>query len=413
MKGTQLKLINTIGAISVVFVGVLIGLGLYLTQSEADRTEAIASAELVTVMHAERRLTSPRIEAQGTVVPARRVTVRPEVSGRVARRHPGLVAGGVVQQGETLLEIESRDYELAVQEAETEVELARADLEMEKGRQVVAEQEWEQFGSEDEEPPPLALRKPQQKQAELEIDRAEHKLAQARHDLERTRLRAPFTGLVQEAAIEPGELITPSTEAATLVALDEFWVQASVPLSALDRLAIPGRDGDEGSRTFVYQQSGDNTVMHEGRILRLLGDLDPAGRTARVLVGVEDPFSLSGEEGEQAEPDTPALRQAPLLLDSFVPVELEGAQAQDVIELPRLAVHGEDRVYVANSDDVLEIREVEIAWRDSENVAISDNLSHGERVVISRLSAPVEGMPLRVEEQQTEGDEENEDGGGS
>ena len=399
MKGTRLKLINTVGAIGVVVVGLAIAMGLYFTQSEAERTEAITGAELVTVIHAERRLASPRIEAQGTVVPARKVTVRPEVSGRVARRHPGLVAGGVVQQGETVLEIDPRDYEIAVREAETQVELARADLEMEKGRQVVAQQEWERFGTEGEEPPPLALRAPQQKQAELEIDRAEHRLAQAQHDLQRTRVRAPFTALVQEAGIEPGELITPSTEAATLVALDEFWVQVSVPVGALDRLAIPGRDGDEGSRAFVYHQSGNDTVRHEGRIIRLLGDLDPAGRTARVLVGVSDPFSLSGEEGEEAEPDMPALRQAPLLLGSFVPVELEGDSSHHVIKLPRMAVHGGNRVYVANSDDELEIREVDVAWSDSETVAVRDNLSHGERVIISRLAAPVNGMPLRVEHQ--------------
>ena len=400
----QHKMINSVGALLLLVVGGGLSAVLLMTQTETDRAEVVRSAELVTVTTAERRLRSPRIEAQGTVIPARKVNLRPEVSGRVARRHPGLVPGGVIQEGEILLEIDPRDFELAVREAETQVRLAKADLEMEKGRQVVAQQEWERFGEEGE-PPPLALREPQQLQAQLKIEQAEHQLAQARHDLERTRIRAPFTSLVQQAEIEPGELVTPSNMAATLVALDEFWVQVSVPVNALDRLAIPGRDGDEGSRAFVYHHSSNGTVRHEGRILRLLGDLDPAGRTARVLVGVRDPFSIADDDGEESAPDRPALRQAPLLLGSFVPVEFEGATPSDVIELPRHALHEGNRVYVANSDDKLEIREVTIAWRDSQIVAIRDNLSHGDRVIVSGVSIPVEGSPLQVQRETADPDE--------
>ncbi len=397
MKSTELRFFNTIGALGIVLIGVLIGFGLLLNRAQTESTQHERSAQLVTVMDVERRLASPRIEAQGTVVPARQVTLESEVSGRVLRRHPGLVNGGVVQQNEILLEIDPRDYQISVEQAENQVKLAEAELAIEEGHQVVAEQEWEHFGNHDEEPPPLALRKPQQEQAQLEIDRAKHELERARLNLERTRVRAPFAALVQEASIEPGELISPRSPAAKLVALDEFWVQVSVPFETLGRLAIPGRDGDQGSRALVRHESGQDSVEHEGEIIRLLGDLDPSGSMARILVGIEDPFSLSGEEGEQAEPDTPALRQAPLLLNSFVSVELEGRRSRDVIKIPRIALHGGNRVHVANSDDVLEIREVDIAWRNSETVAVERNLNHGERLILSGLSSPVEGMPLRVE----------------
>ena len=216
MKGPELRFFNTIGAISVILVGTLIGFGLLWNRAQTDTTPSEVRTELVTVIDAERRLASPRIEAQGTVVPARQVTLESQVSGRVIRRHPGLVNGGVVQEGEVL----------------------------------------------------------------LEIDRAKHELERTQLNLERTKVRAPFAALVQEASIEPGELLSSGSKAATLVALDEFWVQVSVPLETLGRLAIPGRDGDRGSRAFVRHESGQSSVEHEGEIIRLLGDLDPAGSMA-------------------------------------------------------------------------------------------------------------------------------------
>ena len=396
MKDWSTRQLNTLGAAVIIGVAVVVALVLWLTSTEADRSDDIDTAQLVTAVEAEKRHTYPSIEAQGVVVPARKVTVEPEVSGRVSQRHPGFVAGGVVQENEPLFEIDPRDYELAVEQARTDVDLANADLEKEKGRQVVAEQEWERFGEPDEEPPPLALRQPQQQQAELEIHRAEQNLRQAKLDLERTRVHAPFTALVQEAELEPGQLVSPSSAAGTLVALDEFWVQISVPVEALAQLAVPGRDGDEGSAAIVRQEAGAQTVEHHGEIIRLLGDLDSAGRTAQLLVSVEDPFSLSGSELDE-DPGTPALRQAPLLLNSFVSVELQGADQLHAFELPRQAVKNGDQLFVVTDDDRLEIRDIDIAFSDTDTVTIQRGLTEGERVVLSDLPAPVEGMPLRTE----------------
>ncbi len=391
----QTKTVNTVGAVALLFLAVVIGGVLFFSRSDVEITPRIQSGELVEVIEAEVHFSAPRIVAQGTVVPARRVTIRPEVSGRIVERHPGLVDGGVVQRGETVLRIDPRDYQLAVDEARNGVEAAQAELAMEEGRQVVAQQEWERFGSGDEEPPPLALREPQLQQARLDIDRAQHQLTRALLDLERTRLRAPFAGLVTEASVEVGELATPSLAAATLVGLDEFWVQVSVPVDTLNSLAIPGRDGDRGSRAFVRHHGAAGVVEHQGEIIRLLGDLDPAGRMARVLVRVVDPFSLAADEGE---PDMPALRKQPLMLGSYVSVEFEGAHPRNVVELPREALHDGQWVYVATESDRLELREVQTVWRTRDTIAVAEGIEEGERIVVSGLAAPVEGMALRVEQ---------------
>ena len=102
MKSAQLKLYNGLIATAVLAIGIIVGAVLLMSGVEIDRDEDARVAQVVTAVEAQTVTASPLIEASGTVVPARKLTVQPQVSGRVTRRHPGLVTGGVVQEGEEL-----------------------------------------------------------------------------------------------------------------------------------------------------------------------------------------------------------------------------------------------------------------------------------------------------------------------
>src|SRR5690606_22824133 len=62
-------------------------------------------ARLVEVQQAEARTHQVNVGVMGTVAPSRRVTVQPQVSGRVVSMHPSLVRGGIVRQGDELVTI--------------------------------------------------------------------------------------------------------------------------------------------------------------------------------------------------------------------------------------------------------------------------------------------------------------------
>ena len=49
-----------------------------------------------------------------------------------------------------------------------------------------------------------------------------------------------------------------------------------------------------------------------------------------------------------------------------------------------------------DAEDKLDIRPIEIAFRDRDRVLISGGIKTGERLVVSRLATPVQGMPLRT-----------------
>ena len=88
-----------------------------------------------------------------------------------------------------------------------------------------------------------------------------------------------------------------------------------------------------------------------------------------------------------------------MLLGAYVHVEIGGSEVQDVIRLPRLALRGGDKVFVADSDDKLEIRPVEIVRRGVDEVFVKSGLGQGDRVIVSAMPAATPGMELRVRDE--------------
>jgi multidrug resistance efflux pump len=168
-----------------------------------ERTSEARAAPVVEVVAAEEVPVERIVEAFGTVVPARQVEILPEVSGRVIEFHPALEPGGIIPGGETLIKIDPEEYELALARAQAGLAEAEADLQVEQGRQIVAQREWDLFGkdwAESREDEALALREPQLRQAEARIASASSLVKQAELDLRRTEIKAPFDVLVLAVA---------------------------------------------------------------------------------------------------------------------------------------------------------------------------------------------------------------------
>ncbi len=374
----------------VLVVAVVVALGIIRSSPQAVQVPAEDLGVLVEVAEVRRLPRRIDVEAQGTVVPAQRVVVQPQVSGRIDAVAANLAPGTVLREGDLIFAIEDADFRLAVARATAAVAETAAQLQLEQGRGRVAEREWELFQDEldaEQKAASLALREPQLRSRLSAVQTARANLARARLDLERTVVRSPFNAVVLSESIEIGQIVTPQSQAVTLAGTDAFWVRAAVRTDELDQLRVPGLHGAAlGSRALVRLDREDDDVL-AGRIVRLLGDLDTAGRMARVLVEVADPLALESGAGSGG-------RRGLLLLDSYVDLMLEGATVRDLFELPREWLHegGNLRMY---SEGRLELRPVEVAWRFEDSVCIDSGLHEGEMVVTSRLATPIEGMKLR------------------
>jgi RND family efflux transporter MFP subunit len=390
------------------------------TPKRPERRPAEKQAPLVEVAVAQVAREPVQIVAMGTVRPAASIELRPQVAGRVASVADGLEPGGVFSKGQALFTIDERDYALALEQAKADVRAAEAaipvakrqlrtaelELAVEEGNQAVAKRESALFG--DDLPPTnrsLALREPHLAAARAAIDGARGQIrsaeaalaaAVARRDaaelnLARTTLAAPADVVIEERLVDVGETVSPTTPMARLVATDVFWVDVAVPERDLRWLRVPGSEV-KLSNAAAWGEG----VERSGRVIRRLPSVDPAGRMARVLVEVADPLAL--------EPANAAL--PPVLAGSYLRAQIVGIPLEEAIVVSRNHLREGDVVWVMTEASALSVREVDVLYRGPERVLVGSGVKAGERIVVTPLATPVDGMKLRTAEPGPGGTEE-------
>ncbi len=376
--------------LAVVAGGILGARHLIETAPQAERRAPVRQAVPVSVMTLQRSDATATVRVMGTVMPAQRVILQPRVSGEVVQVSPKLQPGGRFEAGEFILQIDPVDYELAVRRTRSQIAQAEYEEKIEAGHQQIAEREWGLLGMHDQASElerELALRQPHLLKTRAMLEAARAALRSAELDLERTTLRAPFNCMVIAEHVDLGAQVSSQTQLATLVGTDEYWIQAAVPIDQLQWIDFPDAEGQGGSEAVIRQELATG-VQGEwtGRVVQLVGELDPRGRMARVLISVADPLCIDRGNGNGL----------PLLIDAYVNVAIEGRPAQDVIALPRTALREGRQAWVMNSSDELEIRELEIVWGNQDTVLVRRGIEDGERLVTTDISAPVAGTALRL-----------------
>ncbi len=353
-----------------------VGMAVYFlrTRPVPPQRPPVSLAPSVEIIHPEPHHGPVPVTVLGTVLPARQVNLRAQVSGIVEAVSPRLEPGQVVRAGEELVRIDPRDYLAAVAQREAELAQAKAALELEAGRRHAARHDWERLDATTRGTDPrLPLRDPQWEEAQAAVRKAEAALAAARHNLERTRITAPFPAVVQENHIHAGSVVSPQETLAVLVDTTQFWVEASVPLDQLPWLAIPPQT--QGSPATFTSASG---ARAQGKIFGLLPAVESGGRLARLRLTLPRPF--------EANP--------PFLLGDTVQVSIEGASL-DGMRIPRECLREGNTVWLATNNATLAVRPVQVRFTDAQS-AIVQGVAREDAVIRSALPAPVPGMALTL-----------------
>lgn len=400
------RVLRTLLPILVIVGAVLVALRLMAAKPQVEAKPQAAREVPVTVLRARPAAHPVQLSALGEVKPVHRLVLQPEVSGRVIERTPTLVPGGLLRRGESLVRIDARDHAAAVAQQSAALEQAHMALVDEKGRKQIAEYDWQaQQDKLTEDARAFALREQHMKSAQAGLSAAQSQLSRAKRDLSKTTVRVPFDALVLDATVEMGQLVTPQASLATLVAIDRYWIEVAVPVAQLIHFEIPGVNvgvKQKGSSAKVLLDAGGGVVIErQGYIERLLGQVDTRGRMARVLVAVDDPLGISAQAQAKpaaANPETAKPRATlPLLLGSFVRVQIAGSPLDDTTEIPRIALVDDHQVWLVEGG-VLKAREVEVAWRAGDTVLVR-GLRDGEAVVTTPLATPTEGMQVRIDDE--------------
>jgi RND family efflux transporter MFP subunit len=357
------------------------------TAQQIDATRK--SAALVETISTERSTYRPSLVVLGSVEPEQDIILSPRVSGQVVELASSFVPGGTVREGELLLKIDPADFENAVAIRQSELQQAEASLEIEEGRQTLAQKELALLeGTIDDANRALVLRVPQIASIRAELNAAKAALERAQLDLQRSSVYAPFDAQILRRSVNVGSQVAPGDELAQLVGIRECWIMAAVPVRSLRWLEFPETDGQGSTVTLYNPDTWPPGAKRQATVSRMIGALDQQTRLARVLITVEDPLARNT--------DAP-----PLILDTLIETHIEGRPIENAIRLSRQYVREGDTVWVMR-DGKLEIRPVDIIFRDAQYAYIGDGLDDGEEVVTTTLATVAEGIGLRKQNDSTE-----------
>lgn len=361
------------------------------TEPGAERETAVRqSAVPVDLAAPESGIFQPVIHALGSVRPEREIDLRSRVGGQVMSISDRLVPGGFVREGDVLMRIDDANYRNVLMQRESELQQSIAELELEKGQQIQAEREYQdlkQQRGEALDPANLALilRQPQLQSAEARVTAARAAEAQARLDLERTVIRAPFDAQVLDRAVDLGSQVSTGETLAHLVGLEQYWVEATVPLDQLRWLEFSNGEQGHGSTVLVRHRSAwPEGQVRQGVLDQLVGSLEGGTRLARVLVVVDDPLALEPENQGRAA----------LIIGAFVETQIEGREINGALKLSRDVIRQDDTVWLMR-EGALVIQPVTIEFEDRDFAYIASGIEPDDRIVTTNLATVKEGLRLR------------------
>lgn len=330
--------------------------------------------------------------------------------------------GSWVNEGDVLIELEPEDYQLKLEQAEAQRNLVQrqlADLlawrrseEVAKLQARVVEAEATQELAEaelgrverllesnaisagqfdtvsaaarrsraalDQENAELTLAKagPTQEQiavAQALLDAAEVEVRQRQHELGKTTIRAPYSGVIIERYLDIGDRVTAFPRVEMMRLVDPRILFAEIDVA--ERYMSDVRMEDEAE----VQSPGSLEVVR-GSVKQINSFVDPETRTFRVRVAIDN--------GQG--------RQRP---GGFVRVKLPIRSGSDALVVPRSAVtfsDGEPAVFVYRRDECVEYRRVELGIVTKDVCEVTGGLSDGEVVSVTNPALLTDGLRVRA-----------------
>jgi membrane fusion protein (multidrug efflux system) len=294
------------------------------------------------------------VETVGRLAPNREVTLATEVGGRV--KEYSVDVGDRVETGQRLVSIDPRDYLLALEEARANIAVAQARLEAatkahDRSKALL---------------PQKAISRDTYDKYEAEYKSSKASLAQIRalvdiveERVKKTRIKAPFSGLVAARLIEKGQTVGVGTPVMTLVDLDVL--RARIHVAECDYVRV-----DRDDPVMVTVEAFPEKSF-KGRIDRIGVKADERTNTFDVEILIDNP-DLFLKAGLTAR------------------VRITTDVTPDTLLIPqRTVLYREDRreVFVAGRDNVAERRTIKLGRTEGSLIQVLEGLEPGDRLIVT------------------------------
>jgi len=330
------------------------------------------------------------VSSHGMVTPKYETQLIAQVNGEIVELSDTFVRGGFIKKNQLLARIDPNDYQAALIDAQASMATARAALEKEVAQGKVAEREWKQIT--DTSPTELSLRKPQLAQELARVKAAQASVLRAERNLERTEIRAPYDAMIDSRDIGLGSFVSIGSKIGHVLATATAEVRLPVADNQLEFLA---KQGVNAKVKLVGVYAGKATQW-SATIVRNEGVVDKKSRMGYLVAELNDPYRLKA-----ANNDT-----SPLRFGSYINAKIIGNNIAQATLVPRhLVVNGE--VAILDSDSKLHYVSIDIVRQQGSDVIVANGLADGDRLIISSLDYPVDGMKLALASEETQLEEKD------
>jgi RND family efflux transporter MFP subunit len=346
------------------------------------RLQPVVAAERVWAVSAisvKRETVQPELDLFGAVIAGRRSELRARVAGPISRVGPNFRDGGVVKEGELLLQVDPFDYQTALADSrsrlkEAEVRLTAVERDLKRARDLYAQKLVAPQFLENAE---LAV-----EQQKAVVEQQQIAVQRAARDLEDTRLLAPYAGVVGNVNADLGKQLSPNDKVADITDVGRLEVRFSLSNAEYGRLLETG-DPVVGRPVRVVWEVGEEKLGYEARIERV-------GAEITATTGGVDVYAVIAADAAAT----------PLRPGAFVRVRVADRRYEDVMRIPETALYGQDTVYVINAEDRIEPRQIAIRGYDANDMLVASAgdpaLQDGDRVLTSQLREIGAGVKVTV-----------------
>ncbi|MCF6247470.1 MAG: hypothetical protein L3J69_08940 [Desulfobacula sp.] len=435
-KKEMMKIIKKLLIIIPVICGIALFLVMKKNKNLPNRSDNRERVQAVRVIPIEKMVVVPRVVSYGYVQADRTWQAISEVSGKVVFMNENLKKGHFIKKGELLLQIDTTSYGLArsrgvadlmnvdaqLKELEQSQKNTQRLLKIEKqslasaGQELKRKRELFKNGYisasdlEKEERTFLAHQAsvnnlqnnldliPSKKKAlQAKKKSGESAVSQQQLDVAKTQIRAPFNCRLSAVNVELYQFTGAGIILAEAISVDRAEIPvALIPKSFFTLLPRDhqNRIGQTPDAETIRQAIGikakvrlpmdeQNTFEWDAQFSRTSESMDLKTGAITAFITVDKPYenAILG-------------RRPPLVINMYVEVSLSGKPLPNRFVIPRSAIH-DKKVYIANSENRLEIRPVNVEFFMMDMAVLSQGFKPGELLVLSDLVPAVQGMLLK------------------